>query len=226
MGNTSRMWTGNACRSAATFCYYYADVDSQDSTIEQVSGVINDLYGPGCAGNPASSTSSAATPSPSVSLNNNGTRLGIAPRFARRPVSRDVAKLAQTVHNLVTDDGDVRDYVVNIEINVLAMGDSATLFLFDGPVDGDVNNWRTCASYLGKRTFLTSSSMGSQKQSRRKTGAISLNNALISRVRERKLGGMGNAEVSVYLKKNMHWKVVKVCRTPLRARNHLLWGDN
>lgn len=205
------MWTGNTARSASSFCYYYSDVDSEDSTIEQVSGVINDLYGPGCSVDPSSGAGSPAPPPLASNLapGTNISGIRAVPRAVHQPAGA-LAALAQQVHNLVTDDGAMRDYMVNIQIDSMSLADSPTVYLFDGLAGDDVVSWKDSPNLLGKRTFLTKTMMSGGAGSQVKTGAISLNNALISRVREGRLGGMGNSEVSWYLKENMHWRVVKV----------------
>jgi hypothetical protein len=104
----------------------------------------------------------------------------------------------------------MRDYMANIQVDSMALADSPTVYLFDGPVNDDIVSWKNSPNLLGRRTFLTKVMRNGGFGSQVKTGAISLNNALISRVREGRLGGMGNAEVSWYLKENMHWRVVKV----------------
>ena len=216
MGNSSTMWTSNNARSAASLCYYYNDVDSQDSTVEQVIGVINDLYGSGCAF-VSDSAATSTLPSPAPFGEGNSTRLGVRPRGVRHPASAAIVKLTQNLHNLVTDDGAVREYVVNVEMDSMALGGSASIYFFDAPIGDDVRTWPDCSGFIGKRTFLVKPSRGNQG-GQLKVAALSLNSALIERVKSGKLGGMGNNEVTWYLKQKLHWKVVKVSA-------HLKFGD-
>ena len=200
------MWKANDARNAATFCYYYSDVDSQDSTTAQVAAVINDMYGNGCLPNPAE----PAMPSASSTGNATGIRMGLVRRAAQHPAMSSWTGLAQRVNNLLTSDGDLRNYVANIALDVMAIGETVTIYLFDGAPSNDVSSWSNDPTFIGKQPFLLRTMTGYGSSSGVKQASISMNNALISRVEEGRLGGLGHSEVTYYLKQNLQWKVVKV----------------
>jgi hypothetical protein len=137
--------------------------------------------------------------------NTNGT---IAPRDSAYDNIRSLYTLVKTIGNLITDDGAMRDYVANIQMDSMALGESATVYIFDGSVSEDPGTWDSSPHLIGKRTFLVKSMNAISGQPQK--GTIPLSNALIARVQDTGLSGMGNEEVVNYLKRNMNWKVVKV----------------
>lgn len=203
------MWTADSSRSAASFCYYYDDVDSQDSTKGEVLRVINDLYSAGCLVNPPPA---GTAPPPPPANNASTTRLAMTPRAPKRQTTRTLADLGQTINNLVTKTGALRDYAANVKLDVMAIGETVTLFLFDGQPREDVASWNSCPQLLAQRVFLTTKSggYGSSRSGVAKRASITLTHALISRVEDGRLGGMGNNEVSWYLKQNLSWRVINV----------------
>jgi hypothetical protein len=186
-------WTGDASRSASTFCYYYNDEGVDTSvTLAQVSTAISNIYGQDCIVNPpVGGFSSVAIPHPQNGIND------AVPPFSRDKAttnSRSLYALSQMVTNLVTDNGAVRDYVANVHMDSIALGETVTIYIFDGS-----------ENLLGKRTFLKKDMTGMSGQA--KKGTVAMSNALISRVQSRRLSGMGNEEVVQYLRKNMQWRV-------------------
>jgi hypothetical protein len=143
------------------------------------------------------------------------------PRTAQRPNTRSLAALAKSVPNLVTDEGAVRYYIANIEMDITALGESVTIYLFDGAVSEEVKTWSSCANFLGKCPFLTARPENSTYNSSSgsgKVGSISMTDVLIDRAQSKRLGGLGDREVTWYLKKKLHWMVVKVVHPPSHKR--------
>jgi hypothetical protein len=106
----------------------------------------------------------------------------------------------------------------------MLLGAPVTVYLFDGSTNDDVGSWMDRPDLVGKRVFSSSRSGGAVYNGRSaglKVGAISLTDALIDRVQSGRLGGLGNKEVTWYLKQNLNWKVIKVSNslfTLLRLR--------
>ena len=208
----SSMWTADALRSISTLCYYYDDVDPQTPSKDEVISSINKLYGQNCLVGPPAASAPQSSPSNAT----NDTR-GVTPRTPRAPTllqrknRQTLAGLSQSINNLMTNDGAMRDYIANIEVDVMSLGDTVTVYIFDGEPNADPSTWDTSSSLMGKRLLLWPGSKSNAMGGAPKTGSTSLNNALIARVHNGLLGGMGNNEVEYYLKRNMQWKVVKVC---------------
>lgn len=193
-------WTADASRSIGTFCYSYPDLDSSTSTA-QVSTTLNNLYGQGCLINPSSSP--APRSSPRRAANNK-----LSSRNTGRADMNTLADISQSISNLLTNTSAMRDYVTNIRVDSMAVGSSFKVYIFDGPVSADSTTWDASPHLLGQRFFMTSGMKTMSRQLHK--GSISISAALRSRALSGALSGMGNNEVTDYLRDNMGWKVLMV----------------
>jgi tyrosinase len=117
------------------------------------------------------------------------------------------------VKNLVTEEGAMRDYITNILLDAMAIGDSPTVYLFDGPPSSDdPRTWQDCNTLLGQRTFLVKANTGGEDNVAHGVvrGTVPLNKILMERAQSGQLSGLSNDEVGEYLTEHMEWCVVKV----------------
>ena len=201
MDEYSTPWTGDLARNLSSFCYYYPDLRPSTSS-DAVKTTINALYGQDCLVGPAA----ALIPVPSTKGN-------LTPRAATSQNTRSLAALSQSINNLITHTGAMRDYIANIRIDSITIRSTVKVYLFDGPVSDDRNTWDTSAFFIGQRSFLNGHTRDNSMQgSKYQKGTIALSSTLMSRVQSGALSGMSNDEVTVYLRDRLLWKVVKVIR--------------
>jgi len=183
--------------------------------MESAKATINRLYGSGClVAPPAPPSISSPLPPRTANATSVPTLRPSLPAHRIREVtgtsyqdSRSLVALSQRINNLVSDTGAVREYVVNIRANAIALGGTFTIFIFDGPVTASPITWKQSNSLLGWRTFLTSGKGATKGKSI--VGTVTMTSALMGRVESGILTGMGNDEVAAYLKDKMTWKIVK-----------------
>jgi hypothetical protein len=196
--------------------------------------VINNLYSTDCMVGPAKAQSPPAANETKTQTaqgwNATKSQSPQAPNSTQSPAvhvrTRSLVALSDKISNLMTDAGELREYIANIHVDPTALGGSFKLYLFDGAVEGRSSIWDRDSSYLGSHVFTSNRQSGPRRGTNRNryvAGAVTLTSSLMGRVQRGVLSGMSNEEVESYLGQRLIWKGVKVCPCSIITISPCTW---
>ncbi|KAF2234243.1 Di-copper centre-containing protein [Viridothelium virens] len=193
---TGDFWTSFASRDVKKFSYTYPELWNNDTnlsaSISDIQAAVNNMYG----------RSSAASSLYSKSLS----RFHSEERGTEASPTTEEASLA----NATTSTGARRQYITTIRADKMGLGDSFSVYVFVGPFnDGDSSGWRSEPNLVGTHGFFANLGGMKTEVPLMASGTVPLTSALADKVESDELSGLGVEEVSIYLRQNLSWRVMK-----------------
>ena len=116
-----------------------------------------------------------------------------------------------SIVNATTKTGARRQYIATIQAQKNGLGDSFSVYIFIGSFDEkESSHWRFEPNFVGTHGFFANPGFINYGTPLTGSGTVPLTNALVSRVEKGELTGLGPNEVSIYLKRNLKWRIMKV----------------
>ncbi|KAL9079513.1 MAG: hypothetical protein Q9157_001625 [Trypethelium eluteriae] len=166
--------------------------DGNSPSISDIQAAVNNMYG----------RSSAASSLYSKSLS----RFHSEERGTEASPTTEEASLA----NATTSTGARRQYITTIRADKMGLGDSFSVYVFVGPFnDGDSSGWRSEPNLVGTHGFFANLGGMKTEVPLMASGTVPLTSALADKVESDELSGLGVEEVSIYLRQNLSWRVMK-----------------
>ncbi|KAF2259452.1 Di-copper centre-containing protein, partial [Lojkania enalia] len=175
-------WTSESIRQTSIFAYTYPEL--LNHSIESLITKVNALYGPDAT--PQWSRNSLSAPS------------NLAQRATLSP---------NRISGTPNFSGE-RQYMASIRVCKFGLDGSFNVYVFLGDSGEDVTCWTSEEAFVGV-TGILATGMKDEQGSGDVTGAVPLTAALEARVRSGELKGLGEEEVTPFLRDNLKWRVSK-----------------
>ena len=108
----------------------------------------------------------------------------------------------------VNASGSVQEYSANIRVNLLGLGGSIQIFIFDGPFDdNNAAGWLHEKNLIGSAGFFANSVSPGNVYAKPVTSTTLFTAALVEKVRQGALKSLSIEDVTTFLTNNIQWRV-------------------
>lgn len=185
------MYTSNDVRSTTTFGYSYPET-ANNATVSSIRAAINVLYGSNAAAG--------------------------GPVRRAQPISDAASrKQVETTPGEIIN-GQYRHYVANVVSSKFAVNGSYSVYVFLGDVGKEEpHEWPLSTNLVGSHSvFAALTKAGARMKTAgmnpiKVTGAIPLTDSLLNKAAAGEVESMDSGTVEPYLRKNLQWRIAKVC---------------